>query len=271
MQTLAKRDAPSVPAPLPQQLHHSLGVYVARLDPPLSAGVAAYEIPQRDAPTGSDRLALTQRRDQIDVWLRPAGEGVAARFYAIFQASMGVKERTEQEALLHMRAWIADCATVPEFALDKACAALRQGVVGEGRWMPDAGPVLIEARKHVTAYAKERRNIEAVLNAKVITTKPDERRKAALVAAARSLVKTMPLEGARAEAERLGRKIEAETQKRLDEPGPGENQDQFRARMLREAAEVGRRPMPKMGDALRRSIGLPPAPEPDWRDDEHAA
>ena len=282
--TLPVRVAPAAtPVPLSHELDGALRFSVAKLDPPIGAAtrlgsgsIPQHEISPADAPHLELRSALESRLASIAAWMRPAGHEVATEEYRMLAANLEAKDADDDTVMREQLGFLEATATLPAFALRDACTAFRHGKVGGGRWMPKAGEVRREAEMRLQALARERRLIETVLAAKV-RAPVDPSRKEVLLAAARGLVKTMPMEGMKAEMERIGKSFDEASAQHPLEPHKGEVADAFQARMLREAHEAAQRPLPKLSDEHRRKLGLPPSPlqeagYPDSRfEDEHAA
>ncbi len=278
MTALAEIVAGGRPPVLSSTLDSVLRFTLGRLDPPFGSsplvgvgGRDPYRLKPDDALTPIQRAALEARLFSLDAALRPAGHVAATEEYRRLtgmKAPNATAEEIERETTL----FVNDTAGLPAFALREACDAYRLGRIGDGEWMPKVGQVRREAERLAAADRKQRQEVLAVLSAKPSPTE-NPARKAALLAMARGLVKTMPMEGLKAEYKRTGRTFDEEATRDPQEQRVEESPDAYRASMLQHAMEVSARPMPKASPALRRSLGLPP--EVDHQEDrfgsEHAA
>ncbi len=183
-----QRSSPNLPSYLTPAVDHELRVCVSRLIPPISASLNRYSIEAFDAPSGSTRQALSIRRDNLDRWLQPAGMTEANKAYNGLVASMATATVDDETAVREMQGFIEATARLPLFALTAACTAFRNGVIGDGKWMPKPGQICIEAGKRVADLAKERREIHAVLTAEVKALRPDNDLRARNLSDAAALV-----------------------------------------------------------------------------------
>ena len=185
---------PSLPS---ARMDHALRTCVTRLVPPITSSPQRYSIALADAPSEALRQALAQRGERIDNWMRPAGPEAATEAYKNLVVSMAVPSMNEEEGIREMMGFVQATATLPLFALNGACAAFRDGVVGDGKWMPKVGQVCIEAQKRLAAFAKERREIAVVLAAEVKQPVFDSEIKARNLAEARDFIaRTKSMEAA---------------------------------------------------------------------------
>jgi hypothetical protein len=191
------RAASNLPTYLPPRMDHALRTCVTRLIPPITASQQHYAIALADAPSDALRQALATRCERIDNWMRPAGPEAATEAYKNLVVGMAVPNMNDEEAAREMMGFVQATAKLPLFALSGACDAFRDGVVGDGKWMPKAGQICIEAQKRMAALAKERREIAAVLSAEVKQPVPDSEAKARNLAEARDFIaKTKSMEQA---------------------------------------------------------------------------
>ena len=203
METLpTKSSAISLPTQLAPQLERDLRVMLAKLDPILEFGRTNYSIKSSDAPSPELRRSLEIRRQRIDHWLLPAGPERAAEEYQMMVRVMAHPERDKQGSKEHVAIFVKDLMGLPMFALVTACQAFRTGKVGDGKWMPEPGLIRIEAERHIGALAKERRELDALLNAKIVASVDSPERRQAAVAAARAKIQSMRDAGRQAELSR---------------------------------------------------------------------
>ena len=240
--TFRQSSLPVAPSPLHPQLDRELRVAVTRLDPPLEAGRTDYEIAADCALSASMRDALARRKALLDECLGPAGPGlVAAQLETLIDAGMQMRGDEPGAATRWAVTAAQDLMDLPGFAIVGACQNLRRGIVGDGKWLPETGVIRTVAQRKVHEIAKQRREIIAVLGARIRASRPDPDRKAVALRAARDFV-------ARGEdalkAERRGRMT------------PHEIAD---AEVVTTALRTGRdtRPMPKASPVLRHCLGLP--------------
>ncbi len=204
---------------------------------------------------------MVARHDEIDRWLGPAGPEFAAEEYHMLCATLGAAALDDDTARREMMGFVEATHRLPAFALKGACGAFRRGEVGDGQWMPKAGQVCIEAQKRIGALAKERRELHSVLTAKIGHDGANAERKKRLLEEAAKACASIALEGLKAEAERGGGLGYKPPEPRVEAYRQGEDEEHYKARMLANAIEVGKRPMPKMSDTLLRSMNIQPARE----------
>jgi len=247
----AKVSSVSLPTHLPPQIQRGLDIAVGRLDPPITGYRTRYAIAAADTPSPDLRQSLDLRRSRIDEWLRPAGVEHAAEQYRILLGVMAHRDDDAEGARLHAATFVQDLMDVPLFALTKACSDLRRGTVGDGKWMPEPGVVRSLAQGFVTALAKERREIDAVLTAEVKTSVPDPARKAALIETANKLAGQMSMNRAVEDARLAGRTIDPE-----EIPEARLSPEARHERAERRLAELKGKPLPKLSPYLAGKLGL---------------
>lgn len=236
-----QRSSAGLPAHLPSSIDHELRVCVTRLIPPISASLNRYSIAAADAPSEATRRALSERQNDLYSWLVPAGPEHANAVYDELVRTMATPAISAEDAPKELETFLRATAPLPLFALRAAKDAFIGGAIGDGKWMPRPGQICIEAQKIAAPWAKERREIHAVLTADISVSAPDPNRKAQLLAAARDMVGGMR---AAAEGAKRGRMT------------PEEIAD---AKALSDAITQGRadpRPMPQLSPYLRDKLGL---------------
>lgn len=136
----------------------------------------AREIPADRAPSAEIRHALQARAVVLADCLRPAGVARAQQEVAALIGLRPIRgDATDMRAVLAI--YGADLADLPLFALSAACADFRQGRAGDGEWAPTQAQIRAQALKHLQPIAKERREIETVLAARIqgVAATPERR------------------------------------------------------------------------------------------------
>lgn len=160
--TRISRSSGALPAPIAQRDYHALRVALSAAIP---VGLG-HEIPADRALNPDIRRALEQRAAILAESLRPVGSIRAQQEIAALLGNRGVRGDADDMAAM-LEIYGADLADLPLFALSKACADFRQGRVGDTKWAPNQGEIRVEALKLVHAVAKEKREIETVLRARI--------------------------------------------------------------------------------------------------------
>ena len=110
---------------------------------------------------------MVSRVQQIEGWLAPAGEQIAAAEVASMFAVMSVKGMGDDEADAMMAVYVSDLADLPYFALSGACRQYRRGQLGDGKWAPTPGEICQAARRLMDAPLAEKSDLNAILAAEV--------------------------------------------------------------------------------------------------------
>ncbi len=124
---------------------------------------------------------IVSRVRQIDAWLVPAGDEMAASEIASIFAVMSIKGMGDGEADAMMAVYISDLSDLPYFALAGACKQFRKGQLGDGKWAPTPGEIYQAAQKLMEPPLAEKSDLQAILSAEVQTPQISADRKAQLL------------------------------------------------------------------------------------------
>jgi hypothetical protein len=121
------------------------------------------------ALSSSARAALDSRQRQLKIALAPCGPRVARAIYASLanMAARALDDDPETRRAIAAQE-ISDMAALPAFALADAAAAYRRGAIGDGKWRPTSGELIVEARRRANYFHVELEKLSRVLNAPVI-------------------------------------------------------------------------------------------------------
>lgn len=253
MQALTETTVASLPSPLSPAVARGIAMLVSKLAPPITPSCSTYSIAVADAPSPETRDGLERRMLRLDSWLQPAGPKrtlveVTALFTAMARSS---GDATKADAELNI--YVADLADLPFFALSEACKAFRQGIVGDGKWVPKPGEIRIEAAKRVASLAKERREIAAILEAKIVDAAPSEDRRKAVADMARQVAREVSMGGIL--AERARREERCREEEARDEKARLEREaEQARLNALIAAGHQYDQPLPQLSEESRRKF-----------------
>ncbi len=141
------------------------------------------------------RSDMAARVRQIEGWLSPAGESLAASEVASIFAVMAVKGMGDGEADAMMAVYVADLSDLPYFALAGACKRFRKGEIGDGKWAPTPGEICQEAQRLLDAPLAEKFDLTAILSAEVQSPQVSPERKAELLAEKDALLASLRFSG----------------------------------------------------------------------------
>ncbi len=112
----------------------------------------------------------------MTIALAPCGPQVARAVYASL-AGMAARAPEDDPDVRRAIALqeISDMAEVPAFALADAAAAYRKGDIGDGKWRPTSGELVVEARRLAGTYYAELGKLSRVLGAPLLESQPGER------------------------------------------------------------------------------------------------
>ena len=150
--------------PAPRRAPDRIGTALARSLAALFAETSFGQIAQANLPP-EQREMLVARRSELAQSLRPASTERILAILATLGRMIARSETSPEETEFAMRCDVEDLRGVPEWALDEAAAAFRQGRIGDGRFRPTTGELRAEANRRVTPFATEAARIERVLNA----------------------------------------------------------------------------------------------------------
>lgn len=210
------------------------------------------ELPADRAPSAEIRHALQARAVALADCLRPAGVARAQQEVAALIGLRPIRgDATDLRAVLAI--YGADLADLPLFALSAACADFRQGRAGDGEWAPTQAQIRVQALKHLQPIAKERREIEAVLTARIQGAVASPERRAQVNAHVAETRRQLGAFSAQAEAEDRATKA-ARHKYWGPEPAP--------------AAPIDHSTPVKLSADCRSTLGLSPLPIEDARPHE---
>lgn len=227
--------APSV---MTLQLDHKVRYFTSKLSP-LGRG---HEIMAADAPNAEERSALQQRASLVSQWLQPAEAEWVVKQLTALASVRPLESGSIEERKKALKVKFAVLMKLPHFALARAFESAHRGEIGNPEFMPSPGVLHVAAVRHTQAFLKERRQLEAVLQAKVNRVPIDPARRAAAQEKARILCAEIQMNSKRAEAKRAGREIS-------DDDKPVEAMPELRAVEAREAflaaqmKEIAARPL----------------------------
>ena len=245
--------ANALPSPMPPNMDRSMRVFKTRLMP---VGLS-HEIYSVDAPTADEREALEYRAARLTHWLAPSrdeigikahGAAIKAEVAAVL-GTMAIRTGNETDAEIMLRIYVKDLIDLPLFAVQGACRDFRRGVVGDKRWAPTQAELRDVAQRYVSDLAKERRDIETVLCAKVVEKPSDSEHRKAVVEREKAKLKDMRQAGIDAENGRISdeAKFRAEEMRAERERKKAEA-DHLTQRIM--AGLKDDRPMPKLDPSI---------------------
>jgi hypothetical protein len=209
------------------------------------------KVPARAALPAATRQALTDRARGLQAYLTPCTRAEVVRDLSRVFIALACKSEDGIDAQTRALVYADVLRDLPPFAVAKACDDFCHGRAGDRKWAPTAAELKAVAESHAAPLRRERQRIERALAAEVVD-EVNYREKQKVLAHARE---TMQQLRAAIPINEKG-KVDAETaQEPEDEKGmsPAEKAEKW---LKMYAAESP--PLPKLSDAARRTMGLPP-------------
>ncbi len=172
--------SPPVPVPANARLRTEIPRLKLAMRP---EGSGRFSISPRTAEARGELVSdMVSRIRQIDAWMAPAGDDMAAAEIASIFAVMSVKGMGDGEADAMMAVYVSDLSELPYFALSEACKAFRRGRLGDGKWAPTPGEIYQAAQRFMDEPLAEKSDLQAILAAEVQAPQVSPDRKAQLLA-----------------------------------------------------------------------------------------
>lgn len=243
MNTLTIQSPSTSPPILPERARDGLASILRHME---RVGLG-YEIPASMALLDGQRAYLSRHADLQDRALGAAGVEYARVEIAAMFDVMKIRSADEKTLEERIEIYAGDLASLPAFALSKACADYRQGVVGDGDWAPTPGEIRKRGIAIMEPLAKERASIRALLAAKPA---PERENNELRRQAAADLIRN---------AWKIKIPDRAAALRKFGDPPPPKTPEQITAQEAAEKrlAELATMPTPRLSPTLRASLGLP--------------
>jgi hypothetical protein len=156
----------------PAAVHQSLEGWLAHATVAIDNG----DLSSLTLPSGP-RAGLEGRRDVLRAALAPCSPRAAGMLLASLEGMASRAQPDRETAKALMAQAIADLTDVSEWALAESVRAFRVGHVGEGKWRPTTGELMIEARKREASNREELARLNRILDSPALALAPVKRRK----------------------------------------------------------------------------------------------
>jgi hypothetical protein len=212
------------------------------------------KVPVRAALPAATRQALADRVRGLEAYLTPCTRAEVVRDLSRVFIALACKSEDGIDAQTRALVYADVLRELPPFAVSKACDDFCHGRAGDRKWAPTAAELKAVAESHAAPLRREKIRIERALAAEVVD-EVNYREKQKVLAHARD---TMQQLRAAVPINEKGKVDAAKAVEPEDEKGlsPGEKAEKWLAMYSANPPAL-----PKLSDATRRAMGLPPLSE----------